>query len=430
MAQNLWVEDGYVEEGWIQSGVTVNWATDKVIFVPKAYMELLQTTPVEVRRLDTDAFFRTLKDLESSEDGMPWSDTQQNASPTTLGGLTYARVLEIIDPYTITFEDGQYVVELVGSNNNISAKTNKNQVSVSSNNSAGLIQTDELQYSAYQDKVTLDQTNSTGRAVAGQEYPIGTVETPVDNLADALFIANRDGFDTIEIKGNFTFGASDVIDNFIVQGDSATRHVVVLTDSASITNCIFRQLTILGNLDGGCSASNCITAGLNYIDGSLLDCLFSTGSIVLSGVQANFLRCGDAIADSTGTNVDLNGGGTNLVVADHKGDLEFSNCNTAGADVQIGLDKGKATFNADITEGFYRVFGVGTVVDNSTGNAVVDVTELLDPRNVNAIWRDQGLDPANPLTINENGDRTAGDITIDAVTTGTTPNRQTTLTRQ
>jgi hypothetical protein len=112
-------------------------------------MTLVQLSPVEIRELDTDSFFLALKDLESSVEGMPWPNTQRNASPVLLGGITYARVLEIIDPYTITFEDGTYVVQLTGSNNNIIERTNPNQVSVQGNNAAGLIQTEEIQYSSF-----------------------------------------------------------------------------------------------------------------------------------------------------------------------------------------------------------------------------------------------------------------------------------------
>lgn len=106
--------------------ITVNWATDQIINIPKADMTLVQLSPVEIRELDTDNFFLALKDLEASVEGMPWPNTQRNASPVLLGGITYARVLEIIDPYTITFEDGTYVVQLTGSNNNIIERTNPN----------------------------------------------------------------------------------------------------------------------------------------------------------------------------------------------------------------------------------------------------------------------------------------------------------------
>lgn len=125
--------------------ITVGWATDQIIRVNKVDMTLISSSPVEVYELDTNAFYLALKDLEASVEGMPWTDTQRNNSPVTLGGITYARILEIIDPYTITFEDDQYVVQLTGSNNNIIGKTNPNQVSVQGNNAAGLVQLVEIQ---------------------------------------------------------------------------------------------------------------------------------------------------------------------------------------------------------------------------------------------------------------------------------------------
>ena len=390
--------------------ITVNWATDQVINIPRTDMTLVQSTPVEVRRLDTDAFFITLKDLESSEGGMPWPNTQRNNSPVLLGGITYARVLEIIDPYSITFEDGQYVVELVGSNNNIIQKTNPNQVSVQGNNAAGLIQTEEIQYSAYQNQVTLDQNNTTGNAVSGVLYPAGTVAAPVDNLTDALFIAQFRGFDTIGVKGDFTFETTDTVDDFIFQGDSATRHLVTLTPQASITNCIFRNLTITGQLDGGNDASFCIIAGLNYIDGSLLDCLLAAGDIVLNGAQANFLRCASAVAGGGAGQtpvIDMGGGGTNLVIRDYQGGIDLKNHPVGDDDVSIDMSSGRVVLEPTISSGTYVIRGIAKIEDNSTGTATVDMDGLLDPQVINRILAELyarfDLDINNQNTYNDNG---------------------------
>jgi hypothetical protein len=58
----------------------------------------------------------------------------------SVGAFELARVIEIVNDYTITFEDGQYAVNLLGANSNIADRVNVNQVSVRSANSAGLIQ--------------------------------------------------------------------------------------------------------------------------------------------------------------------------------------------------------------------------------------------------------------------------------------------------
>lgn len=115
--------------------LSVNWIT-RVITVPQADL-----TPLGggVYELDIDAFRLELKDLEDGE-GMPFPDTHRHNTTVTLGGVTLARTFEIINGYTVTFEDGQYAVNLVNANSNISDVANVNQVSIRSQNSAGLIQ--------------------------------------------------------------------------------------------------------------------------------------------------------------------------------------------------------------------------------------------------------------------------------------------------
>ena len=117
--------------------VSVDWITG-VITVPRADMTLIQASP-EVRELDTTAFFDELKLLEASAEGMPWPDTQRHNLSYTISGITYAESLEIIPPYSVTFEDGTYAVSLKGTNNNIIDVANTNQVRILANNSAGLI---------------------------------------------------------------------------------------------------------------------------------------------------------------------------------------------------------------------------------------------------------------------------------------------------
>jgi len=130
--------------------ITINWQ-DKVIFVPKADTTLVTATPDEIRELDLNVFRLALKDLEDDVDGMIFPITHNNNSPVTLGGIVYARTFEIINGYTVTFEDGSYAVNLVGANSNVGDVVNVNSVSIRSANSAGLI--DGTATSANVDKI-------------------------------------------------------------------------------------------------------------------------------------------------------------------------------------------------------------------------------------------------------------------------------------
>lgn len=119
--------------------ISIDWPTS-VINVPKADTTLVTLTPFEIRELDLDVFRLALKDLEDSADGMAFLRTHTHQTTITIAGTTLARVVEIINGYTVTFEDGAYAVNLVGANSNVAEVLNLNTVSVRSFNSAGLIQ--------------------------------------------------------------------------------------------------------------------------------------------------------------------------------------------------------------------------------------------------------------------------------------------------
>jgi len=119
--------------------LSITWGT-KIINVLQADLTPVTGTLYE---LDTDQFRKDLKSLEDGEDGMPFPDTHTHNTEVTVAGVTYARFIEIINGYSITFEDGQYSVRLAGSNNNFfdveNGILNQNQVQVISGNAAGLI---------------------------------------------------------------------------------------------------------------------------------------------------------------------------------------------------------------------------------------------------------------------------------------------------
>jgi hypothetical protein len=71
-------------------------------------------------------------------------DALRHNTEVTIVGVTYARLIEMINGWSIVFSpDDQYSVRYVGSNNNLfdieNLILNQNQVQVIANNSAGLI---------------------------------------------------------------------------------------------------------------------------------------------------------------------------------------------------------------------------------------------------------------------------------------------------
>jgi hypothetical protein len=354
--------------------ITIDWGT-KIISVPRSDMVLLQTVPTEIRELDLNTFRLRLKDLEDDPLGMSQDTTHNHVAPIGIGGVTLARVVELINGYTVTFEDGQYAVNLAGANTNLADKVNVNQVSVRSSNSAGLVQTSEIEYSSFQNAVTIDQANGT----AGQAYPIGTVQYPVNNLTDAKFIAELRGLQKFSIKGDFVLNSSDTVNDFSFYGTSPYKTTITLPDSANITNCIFRECTITGYLDGGNSLNGCKVEGITYIDGRIEDCELATGDIVLGGPLASFINCYSGIAgggpDQTAV-IDMGGGPTDLLIRNYTGGLDLKNNTNGNSSISIDLISGRIILDPTITTGNFTIRGVGSVTDDSTGTAVVEAFVL------------------------------------------------------
>lgn len=110
-----------------------------VIEVPRADMALVQSVPFEVRELDLDTFRKELGQLQANVEGIAFPTNHNHTPPFVSGGVTLARVVAVLEPYVVRFEDGLYNVNVIGGNSNLSDRVLKNSVGVNTANSAGLV---------------------------------------------------------------------------------------------------------------------------------------------------------------------------------------------------------------------------------------------------------------------------------------------------
>ena len=179
--------------------ISIDWAS-KVITVPKADTTLVDLGPPEIRSLDVDQFRKDCNALQASEEGI-WADTTHTHNPpVTVGGITLARVVEFINGYTITFENGAYAVNLTNANNNISDVTNLNTVSIRSANSAGLIEGD-ISDQIVEGTYTVQDVMRVLFAVLGGK--VSGVTTTTETFRDPDDTVNR-VVTTLDVNGNRT----------------------------------------------------------------------------------------------------------------------------------------------------------------------------------------------------------------------------------
>ena len=402
---------------------TIDWPT-KVITVPKSDTALVSAGPPEIRSHNTDTFRLQLKDLEDSVDGMVFPHTHNHNAPVTVGGVALARVIEIINGYTITYENGSYAVNLDGSNNNIGDVLNLNNVQVRSNNSAGLTYSKQIEDQSFLDqRVSIDVTNGQ----AGTAFPQGTPGQPVNNLADAqTIISNRTLPKRLLVTGTLTIGATDNIDDYDIMGTAShANHSLILTSGCSTSNVKTEALDISGTASGDIHAFDGVIDGLTNFEGSLIECGIK-GTITLANVDAgdvvSFINCHSMVVGVSTPIINCNSiANMELNIRGYHGGIEIQNMTLVSMVASVDLDSANVILNANNTNGTVVVRGVGTMTDSSTGTTVAS-SGLVEASQLTELWQLQGLDSANAMTVTPTS-RAAGSIsqTIsgDGVTTTT-----------
>jgi len=342
--------------------VSIDWST-RVISVPKADLILIQSVPVEIREMNLNWFRMQLKDIEDNADGIVNIDTHRHNTEVTLGGLTYARIIEIINGYTVTFEDGQYAVNLVGANSNVADVVNVNQVSVRSANSAGMVTSQDIVYGSYNGGVHVD----TSSPYSGTIHPVGTPRMPVNNMPDALLIAVYNGFDKFFIHDDIVVDSGGNYSSMTFIGDSPTKSIIDVSAISNVVGCEFYECHVTGTLDGDILINRCLLTDLNYVYGYIEQCFLDEGTIVLGGGnQAVFLDCwtGEAIPI-----IDMGDAGQALSLSGLNGRVKIIN-KTGPQAITAFLNSGTIILDLDtVTKGTVLIEGVGELIDGD-GNCI------------------------------------------------------------
>lgn len=256
-----------------------------------------------------------------------------------------------------------------------------------SSSSATLQELEDIRFSSFADgSVWIDPVSS----FSGTNYPTGTTRAPVNNAADAQLIADERGLYNLTFRGNTTVTSTHSGMKFWGRSPRTTQ--ITIDAAASLSGCEFQLCLLSGDL-GSNGSSYMITVALKNVTGifgHLENCVIREGTNTLSTPNgfAMLNKCSAVSAINPGTDIpifDLAGSGR-VASRSLDGEIIFQN-KSSGNDCSLDLDGAVVTLDSTITAGTWRFSGVGTVIDNSGGTAVVDTTDLVSPASVaDAVW--------------------------------------------
>jgi hypothetical protein len=265
--------------------------------------------------------------------------------------------------------------------------------SVSSLVDSTVQQLKEIEYASFNDGVTIDVING----IPGTEYPIGTSETPVDNIEDAVTIAAYRGFKNLKFIGNFTFESGVMISNYNLIGEGMQKSVFTFENGCIVAFCKAFEAKLTGQVLGIVGFENChlidySSSGLvpSSRDVVVKNCLVE-GDLALPDNYTGNLIVLDCWSGSVATlppSLDMNGAQSNVIIRNYSGGIEIKNY-TQPYKLTIDLNVGRVILDSSVTGGNITIRGTGTLVDNSVG-ASVNSDGLINRDNIaTSVWDEE-----------------------------------------
>lgn len=226
------------------------------------------------------------------------------------------------------------------------------------------------QSATFNGQVAIDTVNGT----SGTVYPRGTRTDPVNNLADAITIANREGITAFALKG--TISLTQAFLNFTFVGLSAGPADVVQLNSQMVGDSVFNGVEISGAGTGQVEAIRCNINALSGVYGLFRSCGFLNNCTLGVG-STTFHQCFSEVAGNTKPWVSLNGGASNFGNRDWTGGFELRGVSNVAAKVSIDCPAGRIEIDSTCTNGEVVLGGTASKTDNSgVGCTVIDASLL------------------------------------------------------
>lgn len=250
-----------------------------------------------------------------------------------------------------------------------------------------MVETDQ-----YYDRIFYDE--DTG--IAGTAWPVGTPQVPSDVIADIITICAARNLRTIQVHGALTLGAAMEHYNFVGYDHEDIADTLDLNghdvDGSHISNLF---VTGAQGGTGFLTLVRCVAYALTLFAGRMEDTDFYGSAFSLRDADyADIDDCHSIHSDVTitvqaPTRASIKNWEGNLILTAQdggvcyvrglKGDLTIDAMTLGSLD--IFMNSGRVTINANCTGGTINIFGSAVVTDNSIGAVVNDYT--LDQRAAN-----------------------------------------------
>ena len=243
-----------------------------------------------------------------------------------------------------------------------------------------LINPEGVQFSEFVDGTVYIDVNE---PTSGTFFPHGTVRLPCNNDIDAKVVYQANNIRKVKIETNTTLTTDH--DDIKFFGRSPRTTTLTVGSGVSTNNCEFQNMLLTGTLTGNTYITQVALKNVTGLIGHFEQCVIREGTNTLGGAGIGmFNKCVAVSAPNPGTDIpiiDCAGSGQGVAFREFCGEIKIIN-KTGPEPMSLALNGARVELDATVTGGNIRVYGVGELIDNSGGTAVVDRDELVSPEYV------------------------------------------------
>lgn len=208
----------------------------------------------------------------------------------------------------------------------------------------------------------------------GVTYPSGTLARPVNNISDALILANSLGISRLKIYGDITVNQD--LNGFSVIGGNFNSSINF--QGVNLEGCVFEKCILNGSYYGRIRVDDCeINDGFTGLEGQFNRCGINGDLYVLSGVSSYFSECYTNSVNTSGIHMNTD---SIIRMRGYTGGINIYDCNS-GSSLNISFVVGQASILTGNTGGNITLQGIASF-DNQSSGTTVNTTSLLVPYDI------------------------------------------------
>jgi hypothetical protein len=264
----------------------------------------------------------------------------------------------------------------------------------------------------YGDYIHVDATTSW----SGTSLGTGTKARPVNNIGDAIAIADGRSIRELMLHSSVTVDADDDIGQKAISTLGTMGTLVTLTAGCSADGTSFRSLDLIGELSNGDTIimSDCSIGSFEGFTGIMNKVAFLDGAEITFGPWASLIDC--VAGGSGGNEPEFTMDGSDVALHKYTGNVKFkgkTGTNTVVADF-VG---GNVVIDSTCVSGSIQLLGTGVLeADNSGPNCNVDTEGFITVVNISyGVWEEMVDDHGGEGTTG----RKLRDLASTVIYTGT-----------